>query len=180
MSPEAVNTYSNLLLLIAVVAGVGFAVYRATRKKPVEPREVPKRPETFRPKTREDEDVYEEIPIRDWREKPTVSPMHTAVPMPPKFRDVAAKGRSVIEPSLAPKAPVMASRAPKSYKTASKSKASTGVHSPYRRDDDVDVHINSPIVSDSPRCDTPTHSGDSGGCSGGDSGGDGGGSISTD
>jgi hypothetical protein len=104
MNPEMINTYANLFLLLAVVGGVGFAVYRATRKKQVAPRESPKRTETFRPKTREDEEVYEELPIRDWREEPTVRPMHKPVPKAPTFKSVIQKPR-----------------------------ASTGSHSPIRR-----------------------------------------------
>jgi hypothetical protein len=128
MDAQTLDTYSNLLLLVTVIGGAAFWLYRSTRKKSVEPMEVPKRPESFRPKTKGDEEVYEGPPITDFREMPARIP--TAVPKPPSFRPV--KSAPVREKDL--------KTSSGGFKTAvAKPKASTGRHSPYRSSDDVDV-----------------------------------------
>lgn len=157
MNAATLDTYMNLVLLVVIIGGAAFGIYRMSRPKTPPPRDVPQRPGGYKPRPVEDEERHERPPIENWRDMPTRSPMRQAIVEPPTFRHQA------------PKAPVTPSRAPKSYKTASKPKASTGGHSPYRSNDDATIPVI--IASDSPRCDTPTHSGDSGGSSGGDSGG---------
>jgi hypothetical protein len=104
MNPDTLNTYANLFLLLAVVGGVGFALYRLTRKKPVEPRDVPK--QSFRPKTKDSEEVYEGPPITDWKDMPARNPIPSDAPKVPTFRPV----------NLASKAPAKAMKTPKSYR----------------------------------------------------------------
>ena len=120
MDAQTLDTYTNIFLFVAVIGGAAFALYRATRKKPVAPREVPKKPETFRPKTREDEEVYEGPPITDWKDMPIRSPMHDAIVKPPSFKPVGKVGGTGQKPTK----PIF-------------KKASTGTHSPYRTNDEA-------------------------------------------
>jgi hypothetical protein len=120
MDAQTLDTYTNVFLFVTVIGGAAFALYRATRKKPVDAREVPKKPESFRPKTKDSEEVYEGHPITDFREMPARSPMHDAIVKPPSFKPV----QRVKEAGNKPLKPIF-------------KKASTGTHSPYRANDEA-------------------------------------------
>lgn len=153
MNAATLDTYMNLILFVAIFGGAAYGLYRLSRTKKPQVREVPKRPGEHKRRVRQEEaDGYPE----EWEVSPVVNPVQPRVqankPKPPTFRQTISKGhassekgRNVIKPA-----------------------------SMHRRDD-VDVTIPVIIASEQPRCDpepprdsTPSYSSDS---SSSDSGG---------